>query len=794
MAALVVLWTAWQALPFLQRGLNTRWSEEESRRRHLASNVDLTVTSYAFLGLPPTFMHGVMEPWAEFQLIPAYGSAPILSNFDTAVAHGQTVASGDLRWAEDERGNSHTGEATLELHPGTSYVLLFDWAESVEEGTLLISGPTTQRHYSLPNAGERLGFGVSPPHRRGFALSTSHEGVESISLRVHLNAASAAQVSGPRLAQFSLLKVPTEVLPVRLQTLFPLRAEVTAPGEGYYVETPRRFIEGYAALVNGRPVRPVTSPTGQVMIPVPPGLSRVELSFPGSPRLRAVFWSGAASWASLAAFIVIAARWRPHRPMIGQVALVAPAIIFGLVLAIQLRPRDTPAGRALAAPGPLLIELLLPRDKIGAEEVIVASGKPSAGNFISLLYQDPEHVQVRLDVWGSAIASEPVRIDYLQVQELTISAGFLYPADDNETKSLPPWQLHSLRQQVRVELNGKTVIDEPFRTFESAWEDVTFGRSAIGGSLANAQFSGTLAQVRRLVIPTQHWLEDLAAIDVRWPADRWGMQEPLFSVKLAQGLGVLTAQYLHPDSVRLSFHAPDGSVTTSSPVKMALDRTQRLAWATTGADWQISLDGQRVLATQPAPGLESPQLVWLGLNASSVAHVAARFSGVSLRAIERPPPEVPGALQLSLRLPPFQAGAAEPLVITGEAGRADALFITYVDANHVRFGIDHWGVGGHQSPEIAVAYDAVHSIEVMMGSLYPPVGDARWGAVPRAEQEMRKGHVVVRLNGAEVWRLPLATYEVGGAPPAIGVNAIGVSSCAPTFSGQILRAKRSDLR
>lgn len=69
----VMAWTTWQATPLLAGGFRQRWSEEATRRNYLPSNLDLTSTSYAFGGAPPSFVTGVMDPLLEFQFVGADG-------------------------------------------------------------------------------------------------------------------------------------------------------------------------------------------------------------------------------------------------------------------------------------------------------------------------------------------------------------------------------------------------------------------------------------------------------------------------------------------------------------------------------------------------------------------------------------------------------------------------------------------------------------------------------------------------------------------------------------------------
>ena len=67
---------------------------------------------------------------------------------------------------------------------------------------------------------------------------------------------------------------------MRVTSLIPYRATVRSP-EAALLETPRMFVPGYAATVNGAPVAVRKSAEGLVAFPVPQGESRVELRFAG---------------------------------------------------------------------------------------------------------------------------------------------------------------------------------------------------------------------------------------------------------------------------------------------------------------------------------------------------------------------------------------------------------------------------------------------------------------------------------------------------------------------------------
>jgi len=81
----------------------------------------------------------------------------------------------------------------------------------------------------------------------------------------------------------------------------PYRARVTSPASAF-LETPRLFLDGYQARVDGRKVAVQRSPNAQVMIPVPAGRSLVELSYRGPGSLRAAYFFSLSCWIALLAW------------------------------------------------------------------------------------------------------------------------------------------------------------------------------------------------------------------------------------------------------------------------------------------------------------------------------------------------------------------------------------------------------------------------------------------------------------------------------------------------------------
>jgi hypothetical protein len=124
-------------------------------------------------------------------------------------------------------------------------------------------------------------------------------------------------------------------------------------------------------------------------------------------------------------------------------------------------------------------------------------------------------------------------------------------------------------------------------------------------------------------------------------------------------------------------------------------------------------------------------------------------------------------------------GLTEPLVQTGVAGKADTLWIRYVDERHVAFGLDHWGYGGPTSPPIDVDVARVQRLEVRMGSLYPPELK-----LPVNDQRLRR--LEVKLNGAVVFAAELDFYPARSDQVFFGRNPAGASTATARNSGRLI--------
>jgi hypothetical protein len=496
-AVAAMLWTGWQSLRFVARGFSSHLDAAVSARTHRPENVNLTLISYALFDPPPWFVNGVMDPLMEFRLRAPFDAHEVIANGNAPFA--ETVASGVFRVAETESDRLIL-TPKLRLQPGLRYRLTLDFMAPPQTMLLQLRGRTFFRQYPLPTAGQPRAFGMQPGNSRSLFLWTTGHSPEEVEL--HLVATGIESQSRMRFASFKLEAVAPDRLPVVVESLVPLRARVHAESAGY-LEVPRMYLDGYRATVDGRPVYVQASPDALVLLPVPAGESRVEVRYVGPRLLRTAFWLTCAGWCAVGGWLVLPAR--------GRTSARGSSVAAGRKLwrikwwllgaATALTAAAWAAGawqRQRAAAGPIVMKIVFPRDFWQGSQPLVVTGKPHAGTFVYVRYDDPRHLRIGTDVWGLlGKLSEPIEVDYYAVHQIEISTGALYPLDHPAVRALPPAEREALGQQLRVVLDGRVVLDETVQQYDTKLSEITVGENRIGGSNAGIRFTGTILDVHR---------------------------------------------------------------------------------------------------------------------------------------------------------------------------------------------------------------------------------------------------------------------------------------------------------
>lgn len=456
-------------------------------------NLRLTRYSYdLFARTPGYFTHGWSDPEFESRLLDAeFGlqadMLPESPSLPEAIpVHPQIVR--DL--------------------PGPArYLLAFDMKDATAVGEISVHAPGINRSYTLPSGGEPLSFGSGPFNARTTPLRLLQPGPNPVTI--------LSSVPG---VAVRIVPLDESTLPVKLLDLTPYTAAVRSRGPGY-LETPKVYLPGYLATVNGHPVPVRRSANNLVTVAVPDGESDVIVTYPGTFVLHSAWLTSIgllALWPWMLGVVQyrqpkgagpdnsaerrhdlgagICALWRRHRRATclagGTAAVLATIAIATYRLNQEYRNF-----------GSLRLTLTIPRHVMPRSEPLLTLGQPGAADCIYLIHEDGKHIRIGLDHWGvGGPVSDPIPVDYADTHRLEITIGGLYPPSRWFERPPPPQSDGKGRALFRVTLDGKTVFNQ-HHPFHSALHDqMAVGQNPVGSSVSGESFSGDILGIERFIV------------------------------------------------------------------------------------------------------------------------------------------------------------------------------------------------------------------------------------------------------------------------------------------------------
>jgi hypothetical protein len=306
---LALAWSGYQADFFLARGFQNTSSPATAQIAALPQNRILT--RYAFSSFPhspPYYSHGYVDPLLENRLLSIDTQQEIISNHRALLGEAGIIRAEGPVPARSYGGDRPFFELfnAFPIEPGHHYALEIDFNHPELTGSLVVAGTTVQREYYLPDSGTGLpaispstAFGALPTSARSFSLRSTAPGTETLLLQFISSVPVPRDIS--TFGHYVLREFDPARLPVAVTGWTPYRANVTSPTAAF-VETPRVYIDGYAAAVNKQAVPVSRSPGGLVMIPVGAGQSGVKLYYPGPLSLRVAYFFSLAAWTGVIAF------------------------------------------------------------------------------------------------------------------------------------------------------------------------------------------------------------------------------------------------------------------------------------------------------------------------------------------------------------------------------------------------------------------------------------------------------------------------------------------------------------
>ena len=183
-------------------------------------------------------------------------------------------------------------------------------------------------------------------------------------------------------------------------------------------------------------------------------------------------------------------------------ASTADAAFRGERLEVERLARLPELGGAI---GPLALTLRLPTARVGQSEPLVVTGRSGAGDFIYIKYLDGDLAQIGYDHWGvGGPLSEPFPVAADAPILVQVSLGAFYPEGPNDSYAIPADFLARARAVVRVQVNGRMVLNVAARPHPSGPAEIFIGLNPLGGSTCDKQFTGEIIRGQR-VDPLTGW-------------------------------------------------------------------------------------------------------------------------------------------------------------------------------------------------------------------------------------------------------------------------------------------------
>ncbi len=267
------------------------------------------------------------------------------------------------------------------------------------------------------------------------------------------------------------------------------------------------------------------------------------------------------------------------------------------------------------------------------------------------------------------------------------------------------------------------------------------------------------------------------AVELVFPADRTPRTEPLVLVGAPDAPAArLAVDYLGGDRLRLAYSEPGDIAPRFSPVVAAPPGARHLLRLSFGGDF-AGFDGRRgALRVQfdALPLWHHPVVPLAAASAPFALAGPPAFSGTILAVRPIDPadfaPPALGGVRVRIGFPAGLADRWLPLATGGRPGAGDFLILRWSADGRAALGYDHWGEPMHAGPEFALDPSREHTLEF-------------WLPIVRPSREL-----LVRLDGAPLWRAPLPAFPADPGSVHIGGNPLGGSTTAAEFPGLLLLA------
>jgi hypothetical protein len=428
--------------------------------------------------------------------------------------------------------------------------------------------------------------------------------------------------------------------------------------------------------------------------------------------------------------------------------------------------------------GAMRLNLVLPTDRYGLVEPLLAQGGEKGFDVLAIQYVRPGYVRLLHDQLGGGGRWSPeFAVDYSQPQWLEVN---LPKASDGV-----PWAVSSIDlikerpELMVVNWNGREVFRPSVAPLPANALSVSLGVNWWNASGMRAFYAGHLEELPRL----------RALGNVRSGLLVSRLRSEVVS-KIGRG-------------VWLRLERADGKVASlvwqkvqeSVQIQMGWMEGGHLSWIASveSADLDIIYALLQVAPTSAGSAGRAP--TWLELevrNKGVFAKKSEFFDGQTISAwsLEKNEWEgsalgvadpvktpvtlgLPGRLRLRFQLPAGGYAGSDPLLSAGRAGAADSIFLRGDGKGSYVVGLDHWGFGAVEAAPVALAPEQVHTLVVELANL------GKLGELPA-----RRARLL--LDGKVILDQPQPLYPVEPNEIAFGLNPYGMSTSNARFRGEIV--------
>lgn len=265
-------------------------------------------------------------------------------------------------------------------------------------------------------------------------------------------------------------------------------------------------------------------------------------------------------------------------------------------------------------------------------------------------------------------------------------------------------------------------------------------------------------------------------LSLAFPADRSPRQQPLLAIaRDGKTTAELFIDYLGNNQLRLGYREPGSPQPHFSPVIAPPADTPQKLHLSLGHDY-ADYDGHTSrlrVQLNDWPLWNAPVVSFHAVPGELRLAAGAVQSARAITLAEFAPPRLGGA-RIQIIITPEMVGRAFPLLTSGRSGAGNLLFFRVAASGRVTLGYDHWADRLRFSSELPTAFGRPHVFEFWIPPSTPAFN-------AKGDREL-----LVRLDGAVVWREPVPWFPTTPKTLYVGANPIGGSTCEPVLVNGVI--------